>query len=53
MLAGGWLKETLGAGVNLYLLGAVILILAAGVVASIVAGRRDERRPAEVGSAPV
>ena len=34
MLAAGWLKEVLGKGFNFYLLGAVILLLAGGMVAS-------------------
>ena len=43
MLIAGWLKEMLGSSFNFYLLGVVLLILAAGVVASLIAGRRDER----------
>jgi tellurite resistance protein TerC len=35
MLIHGWLKELLGAHFNVYLLGMVLLILAAGVVASL------------------
>jgi tellurite resistance protein TerC len=53
MLAGGWLKELLGAQANLYLLAAVILILAAGVIASIIADRRAGRHFAEAESSPV
>lgn len=54
MLAGEWLKDALGPQVNLYLLGAVVVILAAGVMASVVADRRDgRRRLEEIGSAPV
>jgi tellurite resistance protein TerC len=53
MLVGGWLKEMLGSQVNLYLLGAVIVILAAGVVASVVADRRAGRQLAEAKSSPV
>jgi tellurite resistance protein TerC len=53
MLVGGWLKEMLGSQVNLYLLGAVIVILAAGVVASVVADRRAGRHLAEAKSSPV
>ncbi len=34
MLAAEWLKETLGKGFNFYLLGAVLLLLAGGMVAS-------------------
>jgi tellurite resistance protein TerC len=44
MLAASWLKARLGEQFNLYLLGLVFAILAAGVVASIVANRR---RPGE------
>jgi len=42
MMAHGWLKAQLGPNFNLYLLGLVVLILAAGVLASLVASRRDE-----------
>ena len=40
MLAASWLKATIGPNFNLYLLAAVLLTLAAGVVASIVVDRR-------------
>jgi len=40
MMTHTWLKELLGANFNLYLLAAVILILAGGVVASLAAPRR-------------
>jgi tellurite resistance protein TerC len=40
MLAASWLKEAIGPYFNLYLLGVVVLILAAGVVASMIANRR-------------
>jgi tellurite resistance protein TerC len=43
MMTHGWLKETLGPNYNLYTLGVVFLILAAGVVASILR-RRDGGR---------
>ena len=43
MLAASWLKATIGPNFNFYLLGAVLLTLAAGVVASMVANRRDGR----------
>jgi tellurite resistance protein TerC len=46
MLIAKWLKEMLGSGFNFYLLGLVLLILAGGVAASLVAERRDQRRPA-------
>lgn len=41
MLTSGFLKDIFGPNVNLYMLGIVIAILAAGVVASIVVTRRD------------
>ena len=41
MMTHGWLKEMLGPSYNLYTLGLVFLILAAGVVASLRARRRD------------
>jgi tellurite resistance protein TerC len=44
MLAAGWLKRQLGENFNLYLLAVVFAILAAGVVASLVANRRDRQR---------
>jgi tellurite resistance protein TerC len=43
MMTHAWLKALLGPGFNLYLLGVVLLILACGVVASVVAARRDRR----------
>jgi tellurite resistance protein TerC len=42
MTTHAWLKALLGPNFNLYLLGLVVLILAAGVLASLVANRRDE-----------
>ncbi len=44
MLAHTWLKAILGSHFNLYLLGMIALILAVGVVASIVADRREQNR---------
>ncbi len=44
MLTAEWLKEALGKNFNFYLLGVVVLILVAGVVASVLAGAREERR---------
>ena len=41
MMTHAWLKEMLGPGYNLYTLGLVFLILAAGVVASLLARRRE------------
>jgi tellurite resistance protein TerC len=38
MLAASWLKSVLGAHFNFYLLGVVLLILAAGVIASLLHG---------------
>ena len=46
MLTHVWLKASLGPSFNLYLLAVVLLILAAGVIASIVTRRRDARRQA-------
>jgi tellurite resistance protein TerC len=44
MLAASWLKQAVGPNVNLYLLGVVLLILAIGVIASVIANRRGCRR---------
>jgi tellurite resistance protein TerC len=44
MLVADLLKEYIGPNFNFYLLGLVALILITGVVASIIAARRDERR---------
>jgi tellurite resistance protein TerC len=46
MLLAEWLKPLLGEHFNLYLLTGIIAILAAGVLASIVAERREKNRPA-------
>jgi tellurite resistance protein TerC len=46
MLAHGWLKEVLGPNFNLYVLAAVLLILASGVLASVVALKRRSRAAA-------
>jgi tellurite resistance protein TerC len=43
MLFAGWLKELLGQRFNLYLLGVVLVILSLGVIASLVADRRDAK----------
>jgi tellurite resistance protein TerC len=43
MLAHSWLKQTLGPNFNFYLLGIVLAILAAGVIASILARRKGSR----------
>lgn len=40
MLAASWLKEVLGANFNFYLLGLVFLVLAVGVAASWLVGRK-------------
>ena len=42
MLVAEWVKETIGPNFNFYLLGLVALILAGGVVASMLAVRREE-----------
>jgi predicted tellurium resistance membrane protein TerC len=54
MMTHAWLKALLGAHFNLYLLGVVLLILAAGVAASLVAARRDGAalRPGLSGALP-
>jgi tellurite resistance protein TerC len=44
MMTHTWLKTILGANFNLYLLALVLLILAAGVAASVLASRRDSRK---------
>ena len=44
ILAQGWLKETLGERFNLYVLGAVLLILSAGAIASLVVKVSATRR---------
>ncbi len=44
MLTAVWLKEIFGSNFNLYLLGVIILILAAGVAGSLIAERLDESR---------
>jgi len=44
MLTAQWLKGVLGEHFNLYLLLLIVSILAAGVVGSLWADRRDKRR---------
>ena len=44
MLIAEWLKGMLGSGFNFYLLGLVLLILAAGIAGSLIAGRHGERK---------
>ena len=48
MMMHTWLKETLGPNVNLYLLGLIVAILVAGIVASLVVSResRSTHEPA-------
>jgi tellurite resistance protein TerC len=43
MLAADWLKEAIGPNFNFYLLGVILLILAVGVIASLVANRREAK----------
>jgi tellurite resistance protein TerC len=43
MLIAGWLKELLGEHFNVYVLGAVLLILAIGVIASLASRSSDKR----------
>jgi tellurite resistance protein TerC len=46
MMTHSWLKSVLRPSFNLYLLGLVVAILAAGVAASLLANRRDAGSPA-------
>ena len=50
MLAHTWLRSILGEHFNLYLLAVVLLILLAGVIASVVANKREVRRQVESGA---
>ena len=43
MLIAEWLKQVLGSSFNFYVLGVVLLILAAGIAGSLIAERRGER----------
>jgi tellurite resistance protein TerC len=47
MLLAEWLKLALGKHFNLYLLAVIMLVLAGGVIASIVADRRQSNREAK------
>jgi len=47
MLLAEWLKPIFGEHFNLYLLTVIIAILVAGVVASIIAARREKNRPTD------
>jgi tellurite resistance protein TerC len=49
MLTAKWLKAWLGEHFNLYLLGAVFAILAAGVIWSLLANRKDAKREGVAG----
>lgn len=44
MLAANWLKSVVGPNFNLYLLIVVLAILAAGVIASVIANKRDLKK---------
>jgi len=44
MLTATWLKSVLGDQFNFILLGVILSILAAGIVLSLLANRRDARR---------
>jgi len=46
MLTSKWLNDFVGPSFNFYLLGIVALILAIGVLASVVVTRREARAPA-------
>jgi len=48
MLAATWLKQVLGANFNLYLLAVVLLILAAGLLASLIANKRATRHASTI-----
>jgi hypothetical protein len=52
MLAAHWLRQWIGAGVDLYLLGLAALILAAGVLASLWATRPIHAKGAILPEAP-
>jgi len=49
MLAAEWLKEVVGPSFNFYLLGIVAFILGAGVAASVIVTRREERSAEQTG----
>jgi tellurite resistance protein TerC len=49
MLTATWLKGIFGANFNFYQLGLIFLILGAGVVASLIANRRDARHNDQAG----
>jgi tellurite resistance protein TerC len=49
MLAAEWLKEAVGPSFNFYLLGIVAFILGAGVAASVIVTRREERSAEQTG----
>lgn len=44
MLAADWLKAVIGSNFNFYVLGLILLILAVGVIASLMANRREAKR---------
>jgi hypothetical protein len=46
MLTATWLKSVLGDQFNFILLGVILSILAAGILLSLLANRRDARRGA-------
>jgi tellurite resistance protein TerC len=52
MMTHVWLKSMLGVYFNLYLLAAVVVILAAGVIASVVANRRQVRHDESMPTPP-
>ncbi|HEX2972631.1 MAG TPA: hypothetical protein VHP11_09880 [Tepidisphaeraceae bacterium] len=45
MLAADWIKKAIGPNFNFYLLGLILLILVVGVVASMLASRRQTESP--------
>ena len=49
MLTVHWLKDLFGKNFNFYLLGAVLAVLAAGVIISVIVGQREESRATDEG----
>lgn len=52
MLAHTWLKKVLGENFNLYMLAGVLLLLSAGVIASLVSSRRERASAARSSNGP-
>jgi tellurite resistance protein TerC len=49
MLTVHWLKELFGKNFNFYLLGAVLFVLGAGVIISVIVGQREANKAADEG----